>query len=190
MPESTTIFLAQNGAIKPWCRPSCDQQHWRRQAHLRRAEHNHGGNAAVEVAASTGVAPSTSLSRWTRPLRRARAQGTNLYRRHRRGRRNQQRHAYQHSACSPNAAINVPPLIRVFMNYRDSTRAGQIYPARRRPRPPPPQQGLWDIVLDPVRNWLHHQRRLQPDRSVRHRAKAIFDANSCGATAAPDGNGT
>jgi hypothetical protein len=54
---------------------------------------------------------------------------------------------------SPNA-INVPPIIRVYMNYRDSTQRGLIFPI-----PTSPNMGtsavLQDIVLDQTRSRIY-----------------------------------
>src|SRR5580700_6828779 len=56
---------------------------------------------------------------------------------------------------SPNA-INVPPNIQVFMNYRDSTMRGLIFPISTVPNTSiTANQGLQDIVLDPVRNLVY-----------------------------------
>jgi len=56
---------------------------------------------------------------------------------------------------SPNA-INVPPNIQVFMNYRDSTMRGLIFPISTVPNTSSAaNQGLQDIVLDTVRNLVY-----------------------------------
>ena len=59
-------------------------------------------------------------------------------------------------------AINVPPTIRVYMNYRDSTMRGLIYPVPTIPNStantaanPQAYQGLWDIMLDEPRHSVY-----------------------------------
>jgi DNA-binding beta-propeller fold protein YncE len=159
MPESTTVFLAQDdchqgvvqGTLKinnlgggklTFAVPSTITN----------------GSAAVEVTASTGVAPST-LTLTMDPGRSgvSRAQGTNLYS----GGTGAAAATNTGAAVniqlvSPNA-INVPPLIRVFMNNRDSTTRGQVYPVNTVPASTTAasNQGLWDIVLDSARNLVY-----------------------------------
>ena len=56
---------------------------------------------------------------------------------------------------SPNA-INVPPTIRVYMNYRDSTMRGQnLSDSDRAEYAMAANQGLQDIVFDPLRNLVY-----------------------------------
>jgi YVTN family beta-propeller protein len=61
-------------------------------------------------------------------------------------------------------AVNVPPNIRLYMNYRQSDQRGVIYPVPQMPNPNATapltgttggNEGLWDIVLDTTRNLLY-----------------------------------
>ncbi len=159
MPESTTVFLAQD---------DCHQGLVQTTLKINNVGGGKltfavpstitNGSAAVEVAASTGVAPSTLT--FTMDSGRsgvARAQGTNLYS----GGTGTAAATNTGAAIniqlvSPNA-INVPPLIRVFLNNRDSTTRGQVYKVDTVPASTTAalNQGLWDIVLDPVRSLVY-----------------------------------
>ena len=91
---------------------------------------------------------------------------------------------------SPNA-INVPPTIRVYMNYRDSTMRGQIYPIppSRTRRQPPTKGSAGYRIRSAAQSGLHHELRIQPHRSVRHGEEGVSDADSRGTASAPDGDG-
>jgi YVTN family beta-propeller protein len=61
-------------------------------------------------------------------------------------------------------AINIPPNIRVYMNYRQADQRGVIYPIPTTPNPSAASpltgttggnEGLWDIVLDKTRNLVY-----------------------------------
>ena len=61
-------------------------------------------------------------------------------------------------------AINIPPNIRVYMNYRQSDQRGVIYPVAQMPNASTASplsgttggnEGLWDILLDSTRNLLY-----------------------------------
>jgi hypothetical protein len=53
-------------------------------------------------------------------------------------------------------AINVPPIIQVYMNYRDSLMSGLVYPLPTAVNSTAASyQGLWDIVLDSPRHLLY-----------------------------------
>lgn len=154
MPESTTVFLAQDD-----CNAGIAQ------ARLRIANIGggkltfavpsaiSGGSAALTVTATTGVAPAT-INFTMDPGRSGviRTAGTNLYTG---GGSNNTGAAVNVQIVSPNA-INVPPTIRVFMNYRDSTMRGQIYPIPTVPNSTAnAYEGLQDIVLDEARGRIY-----------------------------------
>ncbi|HWZ31345.1 MAG TPA: hypothetical protein VNX18_08435 [Bryobacteraceae bacterium] len=148
MPESTTVFLAQDD-----CHPGIAQGTLK--------INNLGGgtltfavplttlSAALEVDVRSGLAPSI-ITFTMDPGRSAvtRTPGTNLY--------TGVTPAGSGTAISltlqsPNA-INVPPAIRIFMNYRDSTMRGLIHPV---PTTTTAAEGLQDIVLDEPRNRVY-----------------------------------
>jgi DNA-binding beta-propeller fold protein YncE len=111
------------------------------------------GAAALEVTASSGLAPA-NLTFTMDPGRSgvSRIAGTNLYTG---GGASNSGSAINVLLQSPNA-INVPPNIKVFMNYRDSTMRGLIYPISTVPNTSVTvNQGLEDIVLDPLRNLVY-----------------------------------
>jgi DNA-binding beta-propeller fold protein YncE len=170
MPESTTVFLAQDD-----CNPGL--------ALATLNINNIGGgkltfavpqtiqfgSAAVIVTANSGVAPA-SIKFTMDPGRSGviRNPGTNLYTGS--GASNTGA-AVNIQLVSPNA-INVPPMIRVFMNYRDATMRGMVYPVPTVPNSgtgavsgvPVPggggaaataYQGLWDIALDEPRQRVY-----------------------------------
>ena len=158
MPQSTTVFLAQDN-----CNPGVAQGTLN--------INNVGGGTltfavpqalttAIVANTSSGLAPST-ITFTMDPGRSSvvRTPGTNLYTGAGTGTvATNEGTALAVNLTSPNA-INIPNTIRVFMNYRDSTQRGQIYPVPATPYVPPtstsPSQGLEDIVLDPVRNLIY-----------------------------------
>ena len=117
-----------------------------------------GGAAALEVTATSGLAPST-VTFTMDPGRSlvARTAGTNLYTG---SGANNPGQAVNVQFASSNA-INVPPVIRVFMNYRDSTMRGTIFPVPTVPNSTvgtatvPAYEGLQDIALDEPRHRLY-----------------------------------
>jgi len=112
-----------------------------------------GGSAALVVTASSGVAPA-SVTFTMDPGRSGvvRTPGTNLYT----GASSSNTGAAVNvQLVSPNA-VNVPPTIRVFMNYRDSTMRGVVYPIPTAPNSTAGSyQGLADIALDQARNLVY-----------------------------------
>lgn len=111
------------------------------------------GTAALVVTAQSGLAPAT-VNFTMDPGRSGvvRTPGTNLYSG---GGASNSGTAVNLQLASSNA-INVPPAIRVFMNYRDSTQRGLIYPIQTAPNSTvAANQGLQDIVFDPVRNLMY-----------------------------------
>lgn len=109
------------------------------------------GAAALVVSATSGLAPST-VNFTMDPGRSGivRVPGTNLYSG---GGASNSGAAVNLQLASPNA-INVPPVIRVFMNYRDATQRGLIYPIQTLPNSVA-TSGLYDIVFDSVRNLMY-----------------------------------
>ncbi len=152
MPQSTTVFLAQDS-----CNPGVAQGALN--------INNVGGGTltfavpqnlqtAIVATASSGLAPST-ITFTMDPGRSSviRTPGTNLYTGAGTGTvATNAGTALAVNLVSPNA-INIPNTIRVFMNYRDSTQRGQIYPIPTVPNSA--TEGLQDIVLDQARNLLY-----------------------------------
>jgi DNA-binding beta-propeller fold protein YncE len=159
MPQSTTVFLAQDN-----CNPGVAQGTLN--------INNVGGGTltfavpqglqtAIVATASSGLAPST-ITFTMDPGRSSvvRTPGTNLYT----GAGataatgTNTGTALAVNLTSPNA-INIPNTIQVYMNFRDSTQRGQIYPVPTSPFVPttanPVSQGLQDIVLDATRNLIY-----------------------------------
>jgi DNA-binding beta-propeller fold protein YncE len=156
MPESNIVFLSQN---------DCNQGVIQQQLKIDNLGLGKltfavpstitGATAALEVSANSGVAPSTVT--FTYDSGRSlvtRVPGTNLYSGGTGGSTNLGT-VISLQLVSPNA-INVPPTIRVYMNYRDSTMRGQIYPIPTVPNTSvTANQGLQDIVFDPQRNLVY-----------------------------------
>ena len=152
MPQSTTVFLAQDN-----CNPGVAQGALN--------INNAGGGTltfavpqalatAIVATASSGLAPST-INFTMDPGRSSviRTPGTNLYTGAGTGTvATNTGAALAVNLVSPNA-INIPNTIRVFMNYRDATQRGQIYPVPTVPNSV--TEGLQDIVLDQARNLLY-----------------------------------
>ncbi|HTB16099.1 MAG TPA: hypothetical protein VK752_31230 [Bryobacteraceae bacterium] len=153
MPQSTTVFLAQDN-----CNPGVAQGTLN--------INNIGGGTltyavpqglqtAIVATASSGLAPST-ITFTMDPGRSSvvRTPGTNLYT----GASattatgTDSGTALAVTLSSPDA-INIPNTIRVFMNFRDSTQRGQIYPVPTVPNSV--TEGLQDIVLDQPRNLIY-----------------------------------
>ncbi len=156
MPASTTVFLPQD---------DCNQGVVQAQLKINNLGGGNltfavpatitGAGAALEVTAVSGVAPA-NLTLTMDPGRSQviRVPGTNLYSGGTGGATNQGT-VVSFQLVSPNA-INVPPAIRVFMNYRDSTMRGRIYPIPTVPNSTTASnQGLQDILLDPLRNLVY-----------------------------------
>lgn len=152
MPQSTTVFLAQDN-----CNPGVAQGTLN--------INNAGGGTltfavpqnlatAIVATASSGLAPST-ITFTMDPGRSSvvRTPGTNLYTGAGTGTvATNTGTALAVNLVSPNA-INIPNTILVYMNYRDSTQRGQIYPVPTVPNSV--TEGLQDIVLDQARNLIY-----------------------------------
>lgn len=160
MPDSTTVFLRQDD-----CNPGVAQAKLNINSigggtlTFAVPQAISGGSAALVVTASSGLAPAP-ITFTMDPGRSgvARTPGTNLYTG---GGASNTGSAVNVQLVSPNA-INVPPTIRVFMNYRDSTMRGLIYPIPTVPNSTAAAttaangyEGLQDIVLDPLRNLIY-----------------------------------
>ncbi len=156
MPDSNIVFLSQN---------DCNQGAIQQQLKINNVGGGKltfavpstitGATAALEVSANTGVAPSTVTFTYDSGRAQAtRVPGTNLYFGGTGGTTNLGT-VINLQLVSPNA-INVPPTIRVYMNYRDSTMRGQTYPIPTVPNTlVTANQGLEDIVFDPSRNLVY-----------------------------------
>ena len=116
------------------------------------------GNSAMLYEQSSGLAPATITftmdSGWSGVVRQA---GTNLWT----GAGTSQGTPLNVTLSSPEA-INVPPIIRVYMNYRQSDQRGVIYPVPTMPNSssgnvtnPSGNEGLQDLLLDAARGKLY-----------------------------------
>jgi YVTN family beta-propeller protein len=157
MPQSTTVFLAQDS-----CNPGVAQG-------VLNINNIGGGTltfavpqnlaTAIVATATSGLAPS-AVTFTMDPGRSSviRTPGTNLYTMAGGTGATNNGTALAVNLISPNA-INIPNTIRVFMNYRDSTQRGQIYPVPTVPNPPITNpvvsEGLQDIVLDQARSLIY-----------------------------------
>jgi YVTN family beta-propeller protein len=124
-----------------------------------------GTGGSVVVTASSGVAPGT-LTFTLDPGRSGvvRTPGTNMFVVTGANAATNTGNAINVVLAS-NDAINVPPVIRVYMNYRDSTMRGVIYPVATVPNSTlasclatsitPCYEGLQDIVLDEARGKVY-----------------------------------
>jgi len=154
MPSTTTVFLSEN-----------DCQLGEAQAQVQITNIGGGtltfaapstipdGAAALEVRASSGLAPA-NLAFTMDPGRSgvSRIVGTNLYT----GASASNSGSVVNILLQSPNAINIPPNVQVFMNYRDSTMRGLIYPISTVPNTTSAaNQGLQGIVLDPVRNLVY-----------------------------------
>ena len=156
MPESNIVFLTQN---------DCNQGVIQQQLKIDNLGGGKltfaipstitGATAALEVQASSGVAPSTVTFTYDSGRSQVtRVPGTNLFSGGTGG-STVLGTVITLQLVSPNA-INVPPTIKVYMNYRDSTMRGQIYPIPTVPNTSvTANQGLQDIVFDPSRNLVY-----------------------------------
>jgi DNA-binding beta-propeller fold protein YncE len=105
------------------------------------------GTAAVVYQQSSGLAPA-NVTFTMEPGRSGvvRQPGTNMWT----GAGTQQGTAINVTLSSPEA-INIPPTVRVYMNYRQSDQRGLIYPIPTGPN----GEGLQDIVMDEARGRVY-----------------------------------
>ena len=105
------------------------------------------GTAAVVYEQSSGLAPAT-VTFTMDPGRSGvvRQHGTNMWT----GAGTEQGTAINVTLSSPEA-INIPPTIRVYMNYRQPSQRGMIYPVPTGPN----GDGLQDIVYDASRSLVY-----------------------------------
>jgi YVTN family beta-propeller protein len=161
MPSTTQIFLSQNP-----CNPGLAQ------GTVQVSNLGTGKltfavttiSSALTSSVSSGVAPSTiTFTMEPGRLNVVRQPGTNLVT----GAVTLQGQPLDVSLAS-NEAINIPPVIRVYMNYRSSDQRGIIFPIQVTPNNSPTantitttttliggDQGLEDIVLDQTRNRVY-----------------------------------
>ncbi len=154
MPDTTTVFLAQDP-----CHPGVAQA----TVHINNIGGGtltfavpstiSGGSAALEVSTSSGLAPGTiTFTMDPGSSGVIRTVGTNLYT----GGGATNTGAAVNIQLISRDAINVPPTIQVFMNYRDSGMRGLIFPVSTVPNSTAAAyQGLQDIVLDQARNLVY-----------------------------------
>ncbi|PWT99661.1 MAG: hypothetical protein C5B51_26650 [Terriglobia bacterium] len=154
MPDTTTVFLAQDDCNLGIAQAAVRINNIGGGTLTFAVPTNiSGGSAALVVTASSGLAPANVMFTMD-PGRSAviRTPGTNLYTG---GGSNNQGNAVNVSLVSSNA-INIPPSIRVFMNYRDSTMRGIVYPIPTAPNSTAAAfEGLQDIALDEARNRVY-----------------------------------
>ncbi|MCU0245427.1 MAG: hypothetical protein MUC42_02565, partial [Bryobacter sp.] len=145
MPETQTVFLAIDDCNKGLSRAQLRVTNAGK-GKLTFAVPNTG--AALVAQVTTGVAPST-INFVMEPGRAGvtRQAGTNLYT------------GSATNSGSPvnvvlasNDAINLPNVIKVFMNFRQSDQRGMVFPV---PTGLNQGQGLWDILLDEPRGRLY-----------------------------------
>ncbi len=150
MPESTNVFLAQDDCNRGVAKATIKVNNIGKGKLTFAVPANiPGGSAALIVQASSGLAPA-DLTFTMDPGRSTvnRQPGTNLYS----GAANNNGTAVNLSLAS-NEAINIPPVIRVYMNYRQSDQRGIIYPIPTVPNNN--VEGLNDIVLDEARGKVY-----------------------------------
>jgi hypothetical protein len=144
-PETNTVFLAIDDCNKGLARASVRIGNAGK-GKLTYAVGNPGAALVAEV--SSGVAPSSI--RFTMEPGRAgvnRQAGTNLYT----GSANNQG-APVNVFLSSAEAVNLPPVIRVYMNFRNSDQRGLVFPV---PTSLSAAEGLYDLVLDEARQRLY-----------------------------------
>ncbi|MBS1873115.1 MAG: hypothetical protein JSU00_07860 [Acidobacteria bacterium] len=109
-----------------------------------------GGSAAIVAQATSGVAPA-DLTFTMDPGRSGvtRQPGTNLYS----GSGASNNGFAVNLQLASNEAINIPPAIRIYMNYRQSDQRGLIFPVPTVPNST--TEGLRDIVLDESRGRVY-----------------------------------
>jgi len=145
MPDSTAVFLAQDDCNRGIASSPVKINNIGK-GKLTFSVPTTGTALAASV--NTGVAPATMTltmdpGRVTTTLRQP---GTNLY-------TNSSGIAYPINLISPEA-INIPPTILVYMNYRLSDQRGQVFPIAVSPNGAN-SEGLRDLVLDEKRQRLY-----------------------------------
>ena len=143
MPETTTVFLAQDQCNPGIARMSLKINNIGK-GRLTYSLPDTG--TALESQAVSGLAPSNVVFTMD-PGRSAvaRQSGTNLY------------NGNAGNAVNVNVrsvdAINIPNTVKVFMNYRPSDERGVVYPVATTTNNT--AEGLQDIILDPARNRIY-----------------------------------
>lgn len=146
MPDATTVFLANDNCNRGVATASVNINNLG-QGTLTFSVPDTG--AALLARAVSGMAPS-SITFTMDPGRNnvTRQPGTNLYT----GSATNTGTAIAVNIQAP-SAINIPPTIRVFMNYRQPDQRGVVYPIPTVPNST--AQGLQDIVYDSNRNRIY-----------------------------------
>ena len=150
MPETTNVFLAQDDCNRGVASTSVKINNaGGGKLTFAVPSSISGGSPAITVLANSGLAPA-NLSFTMDPGRATvtRQPGTNLYS----GAVSNSGTAVNLNLAS-NEAINIPPTIRIFMNYRQSDQRGLIYPVATAPNSS--SEGLQDIVLDESRGRVY-----------------------------------
>jgi DNA-binding beta-propeller fold protein YncE len=151
-PEATQVFLAVDDCNRGIARASVGIANLGK-GKLTFAVPNTGAALVAQVA--SGVAPSR-ISFVMEPGRAGvvRQAGTNLYT----GAATNQGGIVSVQVVAPEA-INLPNVIRVYMNFRESTQRGLIFPIPTTPNLFPAgssiPEGLWDMALDEARGRLY-----------------------------------
>ncbi len=150
MPESTNVFLAQDDCNRGIASTKIKINNiGKGKLTFAVPSTITGGSAAIVVQASSGLAPA-NLTFTMDPGRSTvnRQPGTNLYS----GGATNNGTAVNLDLAS-NEAINIPPTIRIYMNYRQTDQRGLIYPVATVPNSA--AEGLNDIVLDQSRGKVY-----------------------------------
>lgn len=151
MPDTTTVFLAMD---------DCNRGIAKTQVKINNIGKGKltfavpsaisGGSAAIIAQASSGVAPSTlSFTMEPGSAGVTRQPGTNLYS----GAGTSNNGFAVNLDLVSNEAINIPPTIRIYMNYRQSDQRGLIFPIPTVGNSN--TEGLRDILLDETRGRLY-----------------------------------
>jgi len=147
MPDTTTVFLRQDDCNVGLAQAMVGINNIGGGTLTFAAQASAAAGQALIMSVSSGLAPA-SVTFTMDPGRSTviRSPGTNIY-------TGNTGTAVNVTLLSSNA-INIPPTIRVFMNYRDSTMRGLVYPIPTVPNSPT-FEGLQDIVLDEPRHRVY-----------------------------------
>ena len=193
MPETTQVFLAMDDCNRGVANGTLqDQQSGQGPADL------YGGGQPAARRWSTSNRAAWRLPRITFTMEPGRSgvvrqPGTNIWT----GAGTQQGTPVNLTLSSPDA-INIPPAIRVYMNYRQSDQRGVIYPVPTTLNNNPSNnggntagnEGLQDILLDEARGKVYITNSGYNRIEVFDIKKQHFvDPDSGGPVAAPDGDG-
>lgn len=150
VPDSTNVFLAQDDCNRGIAKATIKINNIGKGKLTFAVPSNiSGGSAAIIAQATSGLAPADLT--FTMDPGRAnvnRQPGTNLYS----GGATNNGFAVNLNLAS-NEAINIPPTIRIYMNYRQTDQRGIIYPIPTVPNSN--TEGLQDILLDEGRGKIY-----------------------------------